>query len=56
MIWAGRCLRRYNNKARIATLVVAFVLLSMFPVGTALGIYVGWVLLSKEGRAYFRPH
>ncbi len=55
MIWAGKCLRRYNNKARILTLIVAFVLLSMFPFGTALGIYVGWVLLSKEGRAYFRP-
>ena len=55
MIWAGKCLQRYNNKARILTLIVAFVLLSMFPFGTALGIYVGWVLLSKEGRAYFRP-
>lgn len=55
LLWIAKGLRRYNNKARIATLVVAFVLLSMFPFGTALGIYIGWVLLSREGRSFFRP-
>ncbi len=53
MIWAGRGLLRYNNKARIVTLIVDVVLLSMFPFGTAIGIYAGWALLAKEGRACF---
>ena len=53
MVWAGRGLLRYNNRARIVTLIVAVVLLSMFPFGTAMGIYAGWALLTKEGRAYF---
>ena len=53
MIWAGRGLLRYDNRARIVTLITAVVLLSIFPLGTAIGIYAGWALLTREGKVYF---
>ena len=53
MIWAGKGLLRYDNRARIVTLIAAVFLLSAFPFGTAIGIYAGWALLTREGKVYF---
>ena len=50
---AGIGLLKYRNWARILTIVVSGVGLFDVPVGTALGIYGLWVLLTREGAALF---
>ena len=50
---AGIGLLKYRNWARILTIVVSVIGLADFPVGTALGGYGLWVLLTREGAALF---
>lgn len=51
---AGYGLLRYHSWARILMIVIAVFELIRFPIGTILGIYTLWVLLSAEGSAVFR--
>lgn len=50
---AGIGLLKYRNWARILTIVVSVIGVADFPVGTALGIYGLWVLLTRESTALF---
>lgn len=50
---AGVGILYYQTWGRVLALVVAAVLLLKFPVGTAIGVYGFWVLLSAEGRAHY---
>ena len=50
---AGVGILYYQTWGRVLALVVAAILLLKFPVGTAIGIYGLWVLLSTEGRAHY---
>lgn len=52
---AGWGLLTYQHWARVLALVVAFISLIHFPLGTALGIYTIWVLFPREAeREYLR--
>jgi len=51
---AGYGLLKYYEWARILTIVIAVLELIRFPLGTILGIYSLWVLLSAEGSALFK--
>jgi hypothetical protein len=51
---AGYGLLKYYEWARILTIVIAIFELIRFPLGTILGIYSLWVLLSAEGSALFK--
>lgn len=53
-ILAGIGLLRRRRWGRILALVVGFLGLLNFPVGTAIGIYAGWVLLQESATEYFR--
>ncbi len=53
-IIAGIGLLRRASWGRILALVVAFLSLINFPVGTAVGIYAIWVLLQSEAEGFFR--
>jgi hypothetical protein len=50
---AGWGLLRRMPWARIVTIILGLISLLKFPIGTALGIYTLWVLLSKDGAAQF---
>ena len=50
---AGWGLLRRMPWARIVTIILGVLSLLKFPIGTALGIYTLWVLLSKDGAAEF---
>lgn len=52
-IVAGYGLLRYQNWARILTMVLAVVDLFNIPVGTAVGIYSLWVLTQSETERLF---
>jgi hypothetical protein len=52
-LWAGRALRQYEPRGRIAVLTLGVLNLFLLPFGTALGIYAFWVLLNNETRAVF---
>lgn len=52
-IIAGIGLLSFRPWARIVTLVISFLDMLNFPIGTALGVYGIWVLLSKDGTALF---
>lgn len=54
-IIAGIFLRKFKNWARILTLVLAFLYLFDFPLGTILGVYALWVLLKDETAPLFNP-
>jgi hypothetical protein len=55
-ILAGVGLLKYRPWARILTIVLSALNLMNFPVGTILGIYGLWVMLSDEGsRLFTRP-
>ena len=41
--------------ARVLALVVGFLNLVNFPLGTAIGLYIAWVLLQSDAADYFRP-
>lgn len=50
---AGWGLLNYKSWARILAIVLAAVNLLNFPIGTAIGIYALWVLLSKDTERLF---
>jgi hypothetical protein len=52
---AGFGLLTRKNWARVLALVVGFLGLVNFPIGTAIGIYAIWVLLQQEANDYFAP-
>lgn len=45
---AGIGLLKYRGWARILALVIAFLILIHFPLGTVLGVYAFWVLMRDE--------
>ena len=47
-IIGGIYLLQYKEWSRILVIVVSFVNLVIFPIGTAVGIYSLWVLLNKD--------
>ena len=51
---AGYGLLKYYEWARILMIVIAVLELIRFPLGTVLGIYTLWALLSSEGAAVFK--
>jgi hypothetical protein len=52
-IVSGFGLRKYNEWARVIALVVALACVIIFPLGTILGAYGVWVLLSPESEYLF---
>jgi len=50
---AGYGLLRRTSWARVLVLVVAFLGLLNFPIGTAIGIYTFWVVLQEDAAEYF---
>ena len=50
---AGMGLLKFKSWARIMALILAILNLLAFPIGTALGVYTLWVLLSKETEELF---
>lgn len=53
MIIAGWGIMKLRNWARILGLVMSFILLFEFPLGTALGIYGLWALLHEDTAKLF---
>ncbi|MHC4521099.1 MAG: hypothetical protein ACYTAS_21100, partial [Planctomycetota bacterium] len=53
---AGYGLLKYTQWGRILALILSFLNLPAFPLGTALGIYGIYVLLHDDGRRLFEPH
>jgi hypothetical protein len=51
---AGVGLLKFKPWARILALILAILNLLAFPIGTALGIYTLWVLLTKETEPLFQ--
>ena len=55
-VFAGIGLLKFRPWARVLTIVLSVLNLVNFPIGTALGIYGLWVMLSDEGAKLFgRP-
>jgi acyl-CoA synthetase (AMP-forming)/AMP-acid ligase II len=50
----GIALRRFHPLSRDAAMVVCSLLLAAFPIGTLLGVYGYWVVLSPEIEPLFR--
>lgn len=50
-LMAGIGLLNHKSWARVLAIVLAIVALTSFPIGTAAGIYVLWVLTQKETEA-----
>ncbi len=50
---AGYGLLKQTSWARVLALVVGFLSLFIVPIGTAIGIYTGWVMLRKDATDYF---
>lgn len=50
---AGYGLLKRTSWARMLTLVIGFLNMARFPVGTAVGIYTFWVLLQTDIDDYF---
>jgi hypothetical protein len=53
-VLAGYGLLNYRPWARILTLILCFLNLLNIPLGTALGVYGLWVLLSSEGQQFYQ--
>ena len=53
-IAAGVGLLRYRSWGRVLTIILAFLRLLEFPLGTLTAIYSFWVLLSEGGRNFFK--
>lgn len=51
-IFVGWGLMKHHYWARIAGIVLGVMVLFHFPLGTALGVYTLWVLLSDDGTQY----
>lgn len=54
-IVAGVGLLKRKSWARILALILGFLNLLNFPLGTALGVYTIWVLMQEESALYFAP-
>lgn len=54
-IFVGRQLRKLRPSARLMAIGLAVGNMILFPFGTALGVYAGWVLVTEEGRRLFEP-
>ena len=52
-ILAGYGLLRRRGWGRILAMVIGFLGLANFPIGTAIGIYTFWVLLQEAATEYF---
>jgi hypothetical protein len=50
---AGVGLLYYKTWGRVVAVILAVIMLFEFPVGTAIGIYAFWVLLSTHGREHY---
>lgn len=55
-IAAGVGILSYQSWGRVMTLIAASLLMFKFPLGTAVGIYAFWVLLSEEGKKHYKTH
>jgi hypothetical protein len=53
-IVAGVGLFMKKNWGRILTLIIGFLKILDFPLGTALGVYTAVILLREDAPAYFR--
>ena len=53
-IIAGVGLLQWQSWARVLMLVVAFISLLSFPIGTGIGVYTLWVLLSSNAGKQYR--
>ena len=53
-LFAGYGLIKFRNWGRILTLILSFLNLPAFPLGTALGIYGIWVLFNGESVRIFQ--
>jgi hypothetical protein len=53
-IAAGVGLLRYRSWGRVLTIVLAFLRLLEFPLGTLTAFYSFWVLLSEGGKRFFK--
>lgn len=51
---AGVGLLRYRSWGRALTLVLSFIRLLEFPFGTATAVYSFWVLLSQDGKDFYK--
>jgi threonine/homoserine efflux transporter RhtA len=54
-IFVGRQLKKLRPSARLMAIGLAVGNMILFPFGTALGGYAGWVLVNEEGRRIFEP-
>jgi hypothetical protein len=54
-LWAAILLRKRKPFGRVLMLGLAVVNLLILPIGTALGVYALWILLTNEGRRLFEP-
>jgi uncharacterized membrane protein len=51
---AGVGLLQYRSWGRTVALLMSVLFVFKFPVGTAIGIYAFWVLLSEQGREFYK--
>ena len=56
ILLTGYYLKRRSRRARFAAFILAFFLIGLPPFGWALAGYMGWVLLSANGRRMFPPN
>ena len=54
-LWAAILVRRRKPLGRVLMLGLAVVNLLIIPIGTALGVYALWILLTNDGRRLFEP-
>lgn len=54
-LWAAILLRKRKPFGRVLMLGLGVVNLLILPIGTALGVYALWILLTNEGRRLFEP-
>lgn len=54
-LWAAILLRKRKPFGRVLMLGLGVVNLLMLPIGTALGVYALWTLLTNDGRRLFEP-
>ena len=50
----GIGLLQYQTWGRMMALIAASLIIAKIPIGTAIGVYAFWVLLSVEGREHFK--
>ncbi|RYD33796.1 MAG: hypothetical protein EOP87_10375 [Verrucomicrobiaceae bacterium] len=55
LFFGGRGLRKLTPWGRVIGIVIGVIGLAAIPVGTVLGIYILFLLLSKKGRLVFSP-